>query len=152
MTPTGKSDKLQKASGSPSLKEQAHQEILDLFKVAAESPHPAIRKAAIEMAKDKSRFAQKQQARLSPNLLLGVIIVLGVATISECWYAFLCQRAIAYQLSALSILLFVLIGSIILFLGGLLSQASLMMVFRLAISHIKGWFSLPKSSDISSKK
>jgi len=152
MTPTGKSDKLQKASGSPSLKEQAHQEILDLFKVAEESSHPAIRAAAIQMAKDKSRFAQKQQARLSPTLLLSVIIVLGVATISACWYAFLWQPRLAPELSGLSVLLFIVIATIILFLNGQLSQANLMKVFGWAVSHIKGWFSLTKSSDISSKK
>ena len=49
------------------------------------------------MAKQTIRYEQKQRARLSPTFVLWVNIVLGVATILACWYAFLYRPQIAYQ-------------------------------------------------------
>jgi hypothetical protein len=76
MASTVKGGPPKKGTATPSLKEQAHQEIMDLFRVAEGSSYPAIRTAAIEMAREKSRYAQKQGARLPPTLVLWVIIVL----------------------------------------------------------------------------
>jgi hypothetical protein len=140
MASLSKGDQPKKGMATPSLKEQAHQEIMDLYRVAEESSYPGIRASAIEMAREKNQYAQEQGARLPPTLVMWVIIVLGVATIFACWYAFLYQPEIAYQLSGISILLFVVISAIVLALCGSLSPANLMQVFEWAISYIKTKF------------
>lgn len=91
------------------------------------------------MAKQTIRYEQKQRARLSPTFVLWVNIVLGVATILACWYAFLYRPQIAYQLSGASIIIFIIVAAITLFISGTLSQSNLMKVFSWAISYIKGF-------------
>ena len=155
MASTDKGDQPKKATANLSLRQQGQQEIMDLLRMAEQSSYPAIRAAAIEIAKEKSRYEQKQGARLSPVLVLVLLTALAIATISACWYAFLYQRAIAYQLSGISILLFIVLAAIILFISGTLSQSNLMTVFRLAISDIKAWLQPhghPAGSDSTSPK
>jgi hypothetical protein len=137
MASTGKISKPKNPNGKVSLKEQGHQEVMELLQVAEQSAHPEIRSVAIQMAKDTLRHKQKETARLSPTLVLWLLVALFLGTISSCWYAFLCQAKAAYQLSGISILLFIVISAIILFVSGTLSQSNLMKVFGWAMSYVK---------------
>jgi len=111
-----------------SLKEQAHQQMMDLLRVAEKSSHPEIRTAAVEMAKDTLHNQQRQTARLSPTLILFVLLASFIGTVLACWYAFLYHSEIAYQLSGISVILFIVIAAIVLSLAGNLSESSLMKV------------------------
>lgn len=137
MASTGKISKPQKPNGKPSLKDQGFRELMELLQVAEKSAYPEIRIVAIEMAKDTLRHKQKETARLSPTLVLWLLVALFLGTISACWYAFLYQPKTAYQLCSLSILLFIVISAIILFVSGTLSQSNLMKVFGWAMSYVK---------------
>jgi hypothetical protein len=140
MGSTSKNGQTIKSKTTPTLKDQGHLQVMELLTLADKSTNPDIRAAAIEIAKCNVKYGQKQAARLSPTLVLGIIVVLGAATLSACWYAFLYQSQIAYQLSAISILLFIVLSAIILSLCGILSPANLMKVFDWAISYIKTRF------------
>lgn len=74
------------------------------------------------------RNQQKQTARLSPTLILWALLALFIGTVLACWYAFLYHREIAYQLSGISVMLFIVIAAIVLSLAGNLSESSLMKV------------------------
>lgn len=128
MAATGKRTPPKPAKATPTLKEQAHQQIMDLLRVAEKSSHPEIRTAAVGMAKDTLRNQQKQTARLSPTLILCALMALFIGTVLACWYAFLHHREIAYQLSGISVILFIVIAAIVLSLAGNLSESSLMKV------------------------
>lgn len=129
MASTGRRTPPKQDKSTPSLKEQAHQQMMDLLRVAEKSSHPEIRTAAVEMARDTLRNQQKQTARLSPTLILWALLALFIGTVLACWYAFLYHREIAYQLSGISVILFIVIAAIILSLAGNLSESSLMKVF-----------------------
>jgi ABC-type Na+ efflux pump permease subunit len=144
MASTGKGGPSKKGTETPSLKEKGLQVVMGLLQLADKSPNPDIRAAAIDIAKQTVKYEQKQGARLSPPLVLMLLTVLGLGTVSACWYAFLCQRAIANELSGISILLFIVLAAIILFISGTLSQSGMMEVFRLAISQIKTWWGTPQ--------
>jgi site-specific recombinase len=119
---------------------------MELLHVAEQSAHLEIRTVAIQMAKDTLRHKQKQTARLSPNLVLWLLVALFLGTISACWYAFLRQPNTAYQLSGISILLFIVISAIILFVSGTLSQSNLMKVFGWAMSYVRAKLGLGHKS------
>lgn len=128
--------------------------MMDLLRVAEKSSHPEIRIAAVEMARDTLRNQQKQTARLSPTLILWALLALFVGTVLACWYAFLYHREIAYQLSGISVILFIVIAAIVLSLAGNLSESSLMKVLMKvldgATSYAKGKLGLsPKPSNNS---
>jgi hypothetical protein len=137
MASTGKGGQAKKGAAIPSLKEQGHQQVMDLLGLADKSPNPDIRAAAIEIAKGTAKYEQKQRARLAPALASGLLITLGLGAFSACWYAFLHQQKIAYQLTGISILVFIVLTAIILSLTGTLSQANLMQVLGWAFSYIK---------------
>jgi hypothetical protein len=142
----GKISKSKTPKAKLSLKDQGHQELMELLHVAEQSAHLEIRTVAIQMAKDTLRHKQKQTARLSPNLVLWLLVALFLGTISACWYAFLRQPNTAYQLSGISILLFIVISAIILFVSGTLSQSNLMKVFGWAMSYVRAKLGLGHKS------
>jgi hypothetical protein len=137
MSSKGRATLSKQGNAGLSLKEQARQQMMDLLRVAEKSSHPEIRTAAIEMAKNTLRHEQKQTARLSPTVVLWLLVALFAATVSACWYAFLREPNIAYQLSGISILLFIVISAIVLFVSGTLSQTNLMKVLDWAKSMVK---------------
>lgn len=137
MASARKISKSKEANRKPSLKEQGHQEVVELLQIAEQSAYSEIRSVATQMAKDTLRHKQKETARLSPTLVLWLLVALFLGTISACWYAFLGQPKAAYQLSGISILLFIVISAIILFVSGTLSQPNLMKVFGWAMSYVK---------------
>lgn len=109
--------------------------------VAENSVHPEIRVAALEMAKVSLVNEQKQTARLSPNLVLWVLFAVFLGTVSACWYAFLRDPVVAYELSGVSIILFILIAAIILYVSESLSETGLVKVLELVVSYVKAQFS-----------
>lgn len=126
--------------------------MMDLLRVAEKSSYPEIRTAAVEMARDTLRNQQKQTARLSPTLILSALLVLFIGTVWACWYAFLYHREIAYQLSSISVILFIVIAVIVLSLAGNLTESSLMKVLMKVLdwaSNAKGKLGLSQkpSSD-----
>jgi hypothetical protein len=140
MASTGKSGQPKKGTATPSLKQQGLQEVMELLKLADTSVNLDIRATAIDIAKRTVKYEQKQGARIPPSVILLLLTMLGLGTLSACWYAFLFQRELAYQLSAVSILLFIVLAAIVLFTAGTLSQSGIMEVFRLVISQIKTWW------------
>jgi hypothetical protein len=135
-----------KGKRGPALSDQAHKQVIEYLRLAEKSSNPEIRAATLKIAEQTSKYQRDQGARVSPNLALAIAIVLGVATGGLCWYAFLYYPQLAYQLSGVAILLYLVIVAISLFLSELLSQGNLIKVFGWAVSHIKGWTSnVPKA-------
>jgi hypothetical protein len=142
MAPAHRNGKGTTGKSKPSLSEQTHQEILDIFKVAAEnSGHPAIRDAAIDLIRGKSEFQHKQDARLSPNLALfvavGILISAGVAS----WIFF-----VHYSDHVASILTFVAVSLAIIGVGLVamfsrhLSASDFLSILRMVWSKIASVF------------
>jgi small-conductance mechanosensitive channel len=144
MASTGRGGPSKQSKGCPPLSDQGHKEVMDLLRMTEKSAYPDIRKAALDLAKQTSKYRRKQGARVSPTLILWVNIVLGSAVVLACWHAFLhYPRGLAYELSSISILLFLLVVAISLVLSGHLSQANFMKVLNAAVSHIRAWKSSP---------
>jgi len=150
MSAAGKSGKKATASKqSLSLSDQAHQQILDYLRVASEnSGHPEIRDAAIDLAKNRSTFQQKQTARLSPTLtLLACLLILGVAGVS-CWYFYINYRDVAPILSMIVIGLALVGVCLFAMFAGQLSQANFVVVTKLVWSKISGILSRSREHTI----
>jgi hypothetical protein len=133
----------------PPLSDQGHKEVMDLLRMAEKSAYSEIREAALDLAKQTSKYRRKQGARVSPTLILWVDLVLGIGVVLACWYAFLhYAQGLAYELSSIAILLFLVVVAISLFLSGHLSQANFMKVLNAVVLHIKTWRSSShKASD-----
>jgi hypothetical protein len=138
MANTAKAEQSRKSNSALSLQQQAHQQVMDLLRLADKSPNPDIRAAAIDLAKRSSKYEQKQGARLSLTTFLWLNVGLGVITGSLCWYALLYLPRNATALCRISILIFIILSGISLFLCGLLSQSNLMKLFGLAKSYVMG--------------
>lgn len=138
MAKTAKAEQSRKTNSALSLKQQAHQQVMDLLRLADKSPNPDIRTAAIDLAKRTSKYEQKQGARLSLTTVLWLNVGLGVITGSLCWYALLYQPRNATVLCRISIVIFIILSGISLFLCGLLSQSNLMKLFGMAKSYVMG--------------
>jgi hypothetical protein len=81
MANTAKAEQSRKSSSALSLKQQAHQQVMDLLRLADKSRNPDIRAAAaIDLAKRTSKYEQKQGARLSLTTVLWLNVGLGVIT------------------------------------------------------------------------
>jgi hypothetical protein len=117
---------------------------MDYLQVAEKSAHPEIRQAALKIAKQTSKYERRQKARVSPNLILALGITLGISVVLACWYAFLHYPGrIAYVLSSISILLYLVIIGISLLLSGHLTQANFMKILGWLASHVRaGWNSV----------
>jgi site-specific recombinase len=139
MAGAGTTGNRKSSKSSLSLSEQAHQQALDYLREAEKSLHPELRAAALGMAKQTLKHYRKQSARVSPNLILLLNVALGIIVGLGSWYAFLHFPArLAYELTAVSMLTFLVIVGVSLFLPGYLSQANFMKILGWAISHIKG--------------
>jgi hypothetical protein len=135
----GKSGKKATASKQGlSLSEQTHLQILDYFRIASEnSDEPAIRDAAILLARDKSKFLQKQTARLSPTLTLLVALLILVLAGVSCWYSFTNYKEhIATILSGIAIGLALVSVCLLAMFAGQLSQANFVAVVKMVWSKI----------------
>jgi hypothetical protein len=140
MAPKGRDGDSKRRKGVVSLREQGYKEVLELLKLAEKSSNPNIRAAAVEIAKQTSKYDRQQGARVSPHVALGIDTVFGVVTGLLCWYAFLHYPVrLAYELSAITVLLYLVIVAISLFLCELLSQGNLIKVFGFLVSHVKNW-------------
>ena len=124
------------------LSAQTHLKILDYFQIASEnSDDPAIRDAAISLAKDESKFLQKQTARLSPTLtLFACLFVLALAGVA-CWYFYVNYRDVAAALSSIVIGLALVGVCLLAMFAGQLSQANFVAVLKMVWSKISGVFS-----------
>lgn len=135
------------------LSSQAHQQSLDYLDFAAKhSDNPAIRDLALQLAKEtkeaeieqerkESEFQRKQVARVSPALILSLIIALFLGVVLGCWYAFLhYKQSLAFEVSAVTMLLFVVVVSAVLLVSGHLSQTDFMQVVKMLVEYIKGGF------------
>jgi|ERR1019366_4451716 site-specific recombinase len=143
MATAGRGDDPKKAKlVVPSLREQGHKEIMDLLRLADKSQYPEIRAAALDMAKHTSKHQRSQDARVPPTLILVVDIACAVTVGLACWYAFLHYPPhVAYELSSIYILLFLVVVGISLFLAGYLSQSNFMKILNWPVAHIKKWWS-----------
>jgi hypothetical protein len=102
---------------------------MDYLQLAEKSSHPEIRAAALELAKRTSKHELKQGARVSPNLILLVNLVLGIAAVSASWYAYLhYSEHVGSQVTSICIRVYLVIVGISLFLSGHLSQANFMKI------------------------
>jgi len=138
MAPGKKSGKPKQPESILPLSEQAHNQIMDYLRLADKTAHPAIREKALKLADRKSKYEQRQKARVPPALILSANIVLAVAVVLGSWYAFLhYSQALAWELSAISILIFLVVAGISLFLAGRLSEGRLMTIFGWLGSHVK---------------
>lgn len=128
-----------KQDKSPSsLSEQGHQQVMDYLRLAEKSQHPAIRDAAIDLAKQASKYQRNQGARVSPTLILCTDLTLGVAVVAACWFAFSrYPDRLAFEVSSIVILVFLVIVGTTLFLSGHLSQANFMKILGWLVSHVK---------------
>ena len=152
MATTRKGGKSKLDESCTSLGEQAHKQIMDYLKLAENSAHPEIRNAALEIAKQTSKHERRQRARVSPTLILWVNILLALAVVVACWYAFLkYPQGLAWELSGISILIFVVLVGMSLFLTGHLSQANFMKILGWLVSHVRSRWKSVKSS-LSSQK
>lgn len=129
MTSTGRGGRGSSNKTGPSLSAQAHLQIMDYLRVGEQSAHPEIRAVAVELATRTSKHELKQGARVSPNLILWVDLVLGVAAAFACWYAYLhYSENIASHVTSICIRVYLVIVGISLFLSGHLSQANFMKI------------------------
>ncbi len=135
------------ATQSLSLSERTHLQILDYFQVAEDSEHAAIRDAAIELAKEASRYHQKQTARLSPTVTMVLSIVLLASAGIASWYFFVYFPMHAYILSAITIGLAIVGACLLALFSGRLSQANFVHVVEIVWSKIAGL--LPRQSKTS---
>jgi hypothetical protein len=135
-----------------SLSEQTHLQILDYLQIASEnSDVPAIRDAAIGLAKDKNEFLQKQTARLSPTLtLLAALLILVVAGVSSWLSLTYFTEHIAIIFSGIAIGLALVGVCLLAMFAGQLSQANFLAVVKMV------WFKIssiiPKWRDQSEMK
>jgi hypothetical protein len=143
MTPPRKNGKGKTGDPAPSLSEQTHLEILDYFKVAAEnSEHPAIRDAAIQLIKEKSKFQRKQEARLSPSLTLLIAVAILILAGVSSWFFFVhYPEHIAMILSRLAVGLAFVAACLVALFSGNLSQANFVHVLSMVWLKIVGMFS-----------
>ena len=131
MASTGKAN--QPKESKSRLSEQVHQQTKEVLDIAEKSNHPEIRKAALKLAKETSEYHRKQNARVSPALILLVNILLGFALVGACWYAYLhYPEQKASQVRSISVLAYLMIVFVSLFLSGHLSQTNFV--------KIMGWF------------
>lgn len=138
-----KNGKGKAGKSTPSLSEQTHEQILDIFKVAAEnSKHPAIRDAALGLIKEKSDFQHRQEARLSPTVTALVAILMLILAGASSWFFFVhYSEHIAYTLSVIAIGLAIVAACLLAVFSGHLSQANFMSVVNMIWSKITGPFS-----------
>jgi hypothetical protein len=133
MASTGKANQSKENKASPRLSEQVHDQIMEYLRIAEKSKHPEIRKAALEHAKETSKYHRKQNTRVSPTLILWVNILLGFLLVGACWYAYLhYSEQKASQVRSISVLAYLMTVFVSLFLSGHLSQANFV--------KIMGWF------------
>lgn len=138
MSSTGKTNQSKESNVSHRLSDQAHQQTMEFLHLAEESEHPAIRKIALELAKDNSTYHRKQNARVPPTLILWILVLLGFIVAGAWWYAFLhYPERKAYQLGSVAILVYLAIIGVCLFLSGRLSQANFMKILGWIPSHLK---------------
>jgi hypothetical protein len=122
----------------PSLSDQGHRQIMDYLCVAEDSAYPAIRAAALELAKETGNFQRNQGAKLPPRLIMVSATVLVLGAISACWYAFLhYQERLASEISGLVFLFLIIIIALYALLSGYLSQANFMRILQSATSGAK---------------
>jgi hypothetical protein len=155
MAPTsGKANQSKRTKAPPRLSEQAHEEVMGLFRLAEKSEHPEIRAVALELAKETSKFYRTQNARVSPTLILCVIIFLGFAVVGADWYAashYSDQKA--HQIGTIAALVYIVIIGVCLFLSGHLSQTNFMKILGWLFSYIRtGWKSVFNTSSGDSDK
>jgi hypothetical protein len=139
VAPRGQNGKKEESAGnSLSLSEQTHLQILDYFRVAENSEHPAIRDAAIELVKETSRYQQEQSARLSPTLTMLIAVLILISAGVSSWYFFVYYTAHAYILSAIAIGLALVGACLLAMFSGHLSQANFVHVVGMVWSKIAG--------------
>jgi len=136
MAPRGKAARSTQAC--PPLSEQGHQQVVDYLRLAEKSAYPEIRRAALEIAKETSKYQRRQGARVSPTLILTLDLTLGVVVTAACWYAFLhYSERLAVEMTSISIGVYLVCVAISLFLSGHLSQANFMKVLSWLESRVK---------------
>ena len=143
MTPSSRADQSKRK-----LSQQAHEQTIELIRLAEKSEHPEIRRTALELAKETSKYHQKQSARVPPTLILSVVILLGIVVVGVAWYASVhYSEQKAHQVYSIAVLVYLVIVGVCLFLSGYLSQANFMKILGWLPSHIKaGWNLLFKKS------
>lgn len=139
MASGGSGDQLKKRSKANSrLSEQAHSQVLEYLRIAEKSEHDEIRKTALELAKETSKYHHKQNARVSSTLILWVIVLLGIAVTGICSYAFLhYPEQKASQIRQITVLVYLIIVGVCLFLSGHLSQANFMKILAWLADHLR---------------
>jgi len=70
------------------LKAQAHQELMDLLRMANESTNPAIQEAIVKIAVDTSEQHNKNERRVSPTLIVLLASLIVIVAACGCWAAY----------------------------------------------------------------
>ena len=141
MATTGASNQRKKNNSSPSLSEIAHKEAMDYYRLAEKSQYPEIRAAALKEAERASKHQRRQTSRLSPMLVALLAVSITAVAGAACWYCFLHDtQAVAFELSAIVLLLYVAIIAVLLFLAARLTEGSLMKALGWIPEHVKEWW------------
>jgi hypothetical protein len=125
--------KKRKASPSPDLSTQAHEQIMDYLRLADKSKNPALIEAAVKLANERQKQQQKSEAKISPTVAtILATTVIGLAAWA-CWYAIVHHPdrtgfSLVVVISSLAIVLICLYA----LFSGHLSQLNFMSMVRWA--------------------
>jgi hypothetical protein len=124
---------------------------MDYLGVAEASAYPAIRAAALELAKETGKFQRNQRAKLPPWLIMVSATVLVFGAVSACWYAFLYYpERLAYEISSLVFLFLIIIIALYTLLSGYLTEANFMRILQSVVSEAKKMLPGFSSKQVSS--
>jgi hypothetical protein len=147
MADTGGAKQRQKPKdkGNPSLSEIAHKQVMDLLRQAEKSQHPDIISTALKIAEETSKHQRSQTARVPPILIVFLAVVITAVAGRVCLLCFRSYTlAVASEISAIVLLLYLTLIVVLLFLAGRLTERSLMKVLSWVRDHVKGLFSRSK--------
>jgi len=147
MAQTGKPGRSRQPESQSPLSEQGHKQIMDYLILADKSQHPDIREMALRLAMQASSYEWRQKARVSPSLILSVSIILALSVATASWYAFLhYPQVLAWELTGICIIVFLVLIAILLFVAGRLSEKHLMAIFQWLWFYIRARFKSLKPS------
>lgn len=138
-------------SDHKSLSSLAHEEAMDLLRLADHSQNPEIVKAAVEMARERQRHQQSQEKNISPSLAALLATIMVIAASVACWRVLVnYPNRTGLELVLIITTLAVLIVSLYALFSGHLSQSNFMAVIQWAGDRFKQLNLLSKGKDVES--
>ena len=151
MTPRGISPSGSNPKRKGSLRSQGDQQVIDLLRLADESSNADIRAAAVEIAKETSKYHRQQGARLPPTLILILTTATILSTAGVCWYALLnYPQGLAWSVCGIMIVLTIIAVGVATLLSGHLSQTHFVQLLRMCLAKIPFLKSLDPAEPLDS--